>query len=168
MLPTDSGSSVRQRSTPLKMCVQGTLTSSRRSSACALSGDCPEMDNSRLHIPGSHDVQAEQPGLTPYWPLSTNGWHFPSGLLLKAAYWSYSVHLNHDINMSWLPEYRFHREDLGEIIGLPRGDHVVQFRGIPFADLPGRFRQSHVEDSLPHVPFDARQPGYVFCFASKT
>ncbi|KAF4437806.1 hypothetical protein F53441_12947 [Fusarium austroafricanum] len=57
-------------------------------------------------------------------------------------------------------DYTLNHPDLGSIIGLARDDDVVQFRGIPFASVPGRFRQSILRTGqLPSQPFDARQPG---------
>ena len=55
----------------------------------------------------------------------------------------------------------FRHETLGEVTGLARGNDIVQFRGIPFATIPGRFRQSSLATSLPSSPFDATEPGYV-------
>lgn len=57
------------------------------------------------------------------------------------------------------PEYRLEHKDLGQLIGLARGDDVVQFRGIPFATIPARFRQARLLESLPQQPFDARRSG---------
>ncbi|KAK7181170.1 para-nitrobenzyl esterase [Paraphaeosphaeria sporulosa] len=57
------------------------------------------------------------------------------------------------------PQYAFRHSKLGEIIGLARGSDVVQFRGIPFAEIPARFRQSRLLESLPRQPFDARKSG---------
>ncbi|KAB5518932.1 Alpha/Beta hydrolase protein, partial [Coniochaeta sp. 2T2.1] len=53
---------------------------------------------------------------------------------------------------------RFQHPDLGHIMGQSRGD-VVQFRGIPYAHIPKRFRQSELTTRLPSQPFDARYPG---------
>ncbi|KAF5540165.1 triacylglycerol lipase V precursor [Fusarium mexicanum] len=59
-----------------------------------------------------------------------------------------------------MSDYTLNHPDLGSIIGLARDDAVVQFRGIPFASVPGRFRQSiRREGPLPSQPFSARQPG---------
>lgn len=58
------------------------------------------------------------------------------------------------------PQYKLKHEQLGELIGLARGDDVVQFRGIPFASITARFRQAHLLESVPHQPFDARRSGY--------
>ncbi|KAM0275751.1 hypothetical protein ACHAQH_007437 [Verticillium albo-atrum] len=59
-------------------------------------------------------------------------------------------------------DYHYKHDELGEVIGLLRGNDVVQFRGIPFATIPARFRQSSTNEKLPSQPFDARQPG-PFC-----
>jgi hypothetical protein len=57
-------------------------------------------------------------------------------------------------------DYTLNHPELGNIIGFARDDDVVQFRGIPFASIPGRFRQSIVRGGqLPSQPFDARQAG---------
>ncbi|KIW21644.1 hypothetical protein PV08_02224 [Exophiala spinifera] len=48
---------------------------------------------------------------------------------------------------------------LGTLVGISRGDDIVQFRGIPYAEVPARFRQSILRPRLPKEPFDARQPG---------
>jgi hypothetical protein len=58
-----------------------------------------------------------------------------------------------------LPSYLFKHTSLGEIIGLARGDDIVQFRGVPFASIPARFRQACLLESLPQQPFDARVSG---------
>lgn len=57
------------------------------------------------------------------------------------------------------PGYKLEHKDLGQLIGLARGDDVVQFRGVPFATIPARFRQAHLLESLPQQPFDARKSG---------
>lgn len=60
------------------------------------------------------------------------------------------------------PNYQFNHSKLGDLVGLARGPNseVVQFRGIPFASIPARFRQSVVAKQLPSQPFDARRPGF--------
>lgn len=58
-------------------------------------------------------------------------------------------------------KYSFHHGALGEVIGRRRGEDVVQFRGIPYASIPGRFRQSILNKELPSQPFWATNPGYV-------
>jgi hypothetical protein len=63
------------------------------------------------------------------------------------------------VNMT-VSDYTLNHPELGSIIGFARGDDVVQFRGIPFASVPGRFRQSILRAGpLPSQPFNARQPG---------
>lgn len=64
---------------------------------------------------------------------------------------------NHDAEII----YVFEHPTLGELHGIRRSDSVVQFRGIPFADIPGRFRQSTLKTKLPKLPWDATQPGPV-------
>lgn len=53
----------------------------------------------------------------------------------------------------------FDHGKLGSLIGWERGNDIVQFRGIPYASIPGRFRQSQVCTELPSQPFDATNPG---------
>jgi len=60
-----------------------------------------------------------------------------------------------------LQSYDHQHELLGEIKGITRGDEIVQFRGIPYASIPARFRQSKLVEQLSQQPFDATQPGYV-------
>ncbi|KAH7070003.1 Alpha/Beta hydrolase protein, partial [Paraphoma chrysanthemicola] len=62
-------------------------------------------------------------------------------------------------DLDTFPQYTFKHSLLGEIVGLAREDDCVQFRGIPFASIAARFRQSHLLRSLPQQPFDARKPG---------
>ncbi|KAH7403273.1 Alpha/Beta hydrolase protein [Cadophora sp. MPI-SDFR-AT-0126] len=56
-------------------------------------------------------------------------------------------------------QYLFSHEKLGHIVGWTRGSDVVQFRGIPYASIPGRFRQSILTSSLPSQPFEATNAG---------
>ena len=56
-------------------------------------------------------------------------------------------------------QHSFNHEKLGHIVGWTRGTDIVQFRGIPFAAIPGRFRQSVLETSLPTQPFLATNAG---------
>jgi hypothetical protein len=56
-------------------------------------------------------------------------------------------------------QFSFKHKQLGEIVGLARGEDIVQFRGIPFGSIPARFRQAQLLDSLPHQPYDARKSG---------
>lgn len=53
----------------------------------------------------------------------------------------------------------FKHDQLGEIVGWTRGTDIVQFRGLPFASIPGRFRQSVLSKALPSQPFMATNPG---------
>lgn len=53
----------------------------------------------------------------------------------------------------------FTHPELGSITGWKRGNDIVQFRGIPYASIPARFRQSQLRTSLPEQPFDATNPG---------
>jgi carboxylesterase type B len=57
------------------------------------------------------------------------------------------------------PCYKLAHPSLGDINGISRGSEVVQFRGIRYASIPGRFRQSVLRTSLPQEPFDAIEPG---------
>lgn len=56
-------------------------------------------------------------------------------------------------------ETTFNHSQLGDIIGWERGNDIVQFRGIPYADIPGRFRQSVLKEELPQQPFNAKNGG---------
>lgn len=62
-------------------------------------------------------------------------------------------------NSSRATEFTFNHGQLGEIVGYTRGSDLVQFRGIPYASLPGRFRQSVLNTTLPNVPYQALNPG---------
>lgn len=53
----------------------------------------------------------------------------------------------------------FEHRRLGQLIGWTRGHDVVQFRGVPYAIIPGRFRQSVLLRDLPTHPFAATNPG---------
>jgi hypothetical protein len=57
------------------------------------------------------------------------------------------------------PQFSFKHKQLGAFVGLARGEDVVQFRGVPFASIPARFRQAQLLESLPHQPFDATKSG---------
>ncbi|USP77950.1 hypothetical protein yc1106_05224 [Curvularia clavata] len=57
------------------------------------------------------------------------------------------------------PNYELNHKHLGKLIGLSRGDDIVQFRGVPFATIAARFRQARLLDALPRQPFDARKSG---------
>ncbi|KAJ0420343.1 Alpha/Beta hydrolase protein [Aspergillus carlsbadensis] len=57
--------------------------------------------------------------------------------------------------------FTFHHDQLGDIIGWRRQGDTVQFRGLPFATIPERFRQSVLVDHLPNKAFDATKPGPV-------
>ena len=58
-----------------------------------------------------------------------------------------------------IPQYKFKHEHLKELVGLARGDDIVQFRGIPFATIAARLRQARLLEALPQQPFDARKSG---------
>lgn len=45
--------------------------------------------------------------------------------------------------------HTFHHAELGPMTGLVSPENVVQFRGIPFASIPARFKQSIVLEALP-------------------
>lgn len=65
----------------------------------------------------------------------------------------------HTTKMASATDYHLNHPQLGELVGFQRGDDIVQFRGIPFAEIPGRFRQATLLESLPSTPFNAQQPG---------
>lgn len=45
--------------------------------------------------------------------------------------------------------FTFHHAQLGSMTGVLSPDNVVQFKGVPFATIPGRFEQSILLDKLP-------------------
>lgn len=45
--------------------------------------------------------------------------------------------------------YTFHHAELGPMTGLIRPDKVVQFRAIPYATVPARFKKSVLLETLP-------------------
>lgn len=55
--------------------------------------------------------------------------------------------------------FEFQHNTLGHLTGLAREDDIVNFRGIPYATIPARFRQSEVLEKLPNEPFEALLPG---------
>jgi hypothetical protein len=55
--------------------------------------------------------------------------------------------------------FTFTHGALGDIKGRQRHGDIVQFRGLPFASIPARFRQSVLKEHLPNQPFDATNPG---------
>ncbi|KAF3407333.1 Lipase 1 [Talaromyces pinophilus] len=57
--------------------------------------------------------------------------------------------------------FTFTHGALGDIKGRQRHGDIVQFRGLPFASIPARFRQSVLKEHLPNQPFDATNPGTV-------
>lgn len=44
--------------------------------------------------------------------------------------------------------FTFHHADLGPMTGIVTSDHVVQFRAVPYATIPARFKQSVPLDTL--------------------
>ena len=47
------------------------------------------------------------------------------------------------------PTFTFDHSDLGPMTGVVTPEDVVQFRNIPYATLPGRFKRSVFLDRLP-------------------
>lgn len=45
--------------------------------------------------------------------------------------------------------FTFNHPELGPLTGLIQPDNVVQFRAIPYATIPGRFKRSILLDRLP-------------------
>lgn len=45
--------------------------------------------------------------------------------------------------------FTFHHPELGSLTGLIQPDNVVQFRTVPYATIPARFKRSILLDSLP-------------------
>lgn len=58
-------------------------------------------------------------------------------------------------------EHYTYKHSLGELTGILRAPDVVQFRGIPYARIPSRFRQSIIADSFGAVKYDATKLGQV-------
>ncbi|KAH6675976.1 Carboxylesterase [Halenospora varia] len=52
-----------------------------------------------------------------------------------------------------------HKHQFGEVKGIPRGTDIVQFRGIPYAHIPARFRQSTLADDFASGNYDATHLG---------
>ena len=57
------------------------------------------------------------------------------------------------------PTFTFDHPELGHMIGIVQPDNVVQFRAIPYATLPARFKQSVLLDRLPEGKTDFTKPG---------
>lgn len=53
------------------------------------------------------------------------------------------------IMMNGFHPHEFEHPQLGPIVGRGRNEHVVQFRSIPYARPPARFRQARLIDELP-------------------
>lgn len=45
--------------------------------------------------------------------------------------------------------FTFQHPELGSLTGLVQPDDVVQFRAIPYATVPGRFKRSILRENLP-------------------
>ncbi|KAH8691540.1 Alpha/Beta hydrolase protein [Talaromyces proteolyticus] len=56
-------------------------------------------------------------------------------------------------------DYQHSHPLLGSLVGLQRNNVTVQFRGIPFGSIPGRFRQSQLVTQLPSQPYVATEYG---------
>ena len=63
--------------------------------------------------------------------------------------------------MSSIKKFKFSHPLLGELHGRLCIDGVVQFRGIPFARIPGRFRQAALADQLLPEERDCTHYSYV-------
>jgi len=44
--------------------------------------------------------------------------------------------------------FTFHHADLGPMTGIVTPDNVVQFRAVPYATIPARFKQSVLSETL--------------------
>ncbi|KAL2062347.1 hypothetical protein VTL71DRAFT_6613 [Oculimacula yallundae] len=55
--------------------------------------------------------------------------------------------------------FTFAHDHLGDLTGWLRNGDKVQFRGVPYASIPGRFRQSVLSTKLPSQPSVATNPG---------
>jgi hypothetical protein len=60
----------------------------------------------------------------------------------------------------------FKHGELGTIVGWERQSNIVQFRGVPYATIPGRFRQSVRRRDLPCQPFLATSLGMFLFYSS--
>ncbi|KAJ4987018.1 carboxylesterase [Stagonosporopsis vannaccii] len=56
--------------------------------------------------------------------------------------------------------FTFHHPELGYLTGLIQPDNVVQFRAIPYATIPGRFKRSILLNHLPAGNHDYTAHGY--------
>lgn len=57
--------------------------------------------------------------------------------------------------------YNFHHAKLGSMTGLVTPDNVVQFRAIPYATIPARFKKSILLNHLPDQHKDYTAHGYL-------
>ncbi|KAF1832332.1 alpha/beta-hydrolase, partial [Decorospora gaudefroyi] len=57
------------------------------------------------------------------------------------------------------PTFTFHHAELGPMTGVVTPENVVQFRGVPFATIPARFKRSILLNSLPETNTDFTQFG---------
>jgi hypothetical protein len=47
--------------------------------------------------------------------------------------------------------FTFHHDELGDLTGLVTPENVVQFRAIPYATIPGRFKRSILQDKITNI-----------------
>lgn len=64
-------------------------------------------------------------------------------------------------NKTDIQTYTFHHAELGSMTGLVTPDNVVQFRAIPYATIPARFKRSILLDHLPDESKDYTSHGYL-------
>jgi hypothetical protein len=62
--------------------------------------------------------------------------------------------------MSSYPTATF-KHSIGTLTGLQLQENVVQYRCIPFASIPARFKHSKLIDNVGN--FDATKSGYLWC-----
>lgn len=62
--------------------------------------------------------------------------------------------------------FTFHHPDLGPMTGILSPDNVVQFRAVPYATIPARFKQSILLDSVFQHSKDFTKHGYVSVVSS--
>jgi hypothetical protein len=55
--------------------------------------------------------------------------------------------------------FTFHHESLGPMTGIITPEHVVQFRAVPFAMIPARFKQSIQKGSIEQTSRSFTQHG---------
>lgn len=55
--------------------------------------------------------------------------------------------------------YTFYHPELGSMTGIIQPDNVVQFRAVPYASIPARFKRSILLETLPADKSDITEHG---------